>query len=525
MDLDPQSIFESIQANREHEVPVDNLRQIIDFTMRHLAADLRCLASCRNLLSPTVARLPVEILARILWFASSYNSDILHASHVCQHWRKVAIENSLLWSVIETWNIDRTREFLRRSKVSTLNIEIEGCYEKDSCSCASTMEELEPHMHRVRRIDVAIERPAELKKWFDWLTDRSAPQLESLFLTFTQECEGHRRPPFFIHPKMVFQGNLSHLRSLDLDSIVLCLPDPAPTFPHLTYLSISLHNTKKAPPLSKWLEILKHSPQLRDLSIHNRANSVCEELHTLGERNTDLQVNFPVLSELRLVKTPVNVIQAILKHLLLPVTCSMEFDIDNTAWIRHSTYTLDYRDIGGVSLIKTIKISRKNSAALEGYIGGHEGPPLLTVKAEQETLNSTLDSLSQCLNVFNVRVLVARSLDMNDWNKILSQLPQLRELWINNSDDPRDGSLHTAMRTLAIRGVCPMLRRLHVTQASLGTSDLQALRECVEKRSSHGIAGPLEEIELEGVPMWEGGNENDDLVHLRCLCPNVVVVN
>jgi len=60
-----------------------------------------CMLTRRNMLAP-ISILPMEILALIFHFVafseSHYSRDWFHFTHVCQHWRQVALDDSTLWT-------------------------------------------------------------------------------------------------------------------------------------------------------------------------------------------------------------------------------------------------------------------------------------------------------------------------------------------------------------------------------------------------------------------------------------------
>ena len=66
--------------------------------------------------------LPNEVLARIFYFTD----DPICLSHVCQRFRRVALENSFLWSQPPIRPRSLTSLFLDRSNNSLLNMQLQG---------------------------------------------------------------------------------------------------------------------------------------------------------------------------------------------------------------------------------------------------------------------------------------------------------------------------------------------------------------------------------------------------------------
>ncbi|KAG6872065.1 hypothetical protein C0995_013409 [Termitomyces sp. Mi166 len=106
-------------------------------------------------------RLPVEMLSRIFLFVTESVQEIDSRdlgwipciSHVCSHWRQVALDNPQLWSVVNGYWKQWAPEMLRRSKAVLLTIDV----------CLSThtlenfVENVVKNLHRIRHLIIRVE--------------------------------------------------------------------------------------------------------------------------------------------------------------------------------------------------------------------------------------------------------------------------------------------------------------------------------------------------------------------------------
>ena len=114
---------------------------------------IRSLLSRRNTLAP-ISALPPELLSRIFHFHAQderlYGQPLgwIWVTHVCQHWRQVALNDSSLWATI-TGSLPRERwisEMLVRARKVPLVIDIVGLESQ------SVLAQLPPHIPRTREL-------------------------------------------------------------------------------------------------------------------------------------------------------------------------------------------------------------------------------------------------------------------------------------------------------------------------------------------------------------------------------------
>ncbi|KAJ6607511.1 hypothetical protein B0H10DRAFT_551566 [Mycena sp. CBHHK59/15] len=98
---------------------VESAQRQIDQEISKFQDSVRALQSRRNALSP-VSRLPPEMLSRIFLFCSDSDSLkwIKEVSHICRHWRSVALGCPNLWSFPVFSQPKWADEMLKRSKMA-----------------------------------------------------------------------------------------------------------------------------------------------------------------------------------------------------------------------------------------------------------------------------------------------------------------------------------------------------------------------------------------------------------------------
>ncbi|KAF8874427.1 hypothetical protein BD779DRAFT_1566758 [Infundibulicybe gibba] len=117
----PPPIIEAVDPTRE------DARRLIDQEIFALEDCARKLKTRRNLISP-INQLPPETLSRIFAFCVTQSITwVRSVTHVCRHWRDIALDFPQLWSAI---TIERFRKapwtevILRRSKMTQLSVTI-----------------------------------------------------------------------------------------------------------------------------------------------------------------------------------------------------------------------------------------------------------------------------------------------------------------------------------------------------------------------------------------------------------------
>jgi hypothetical protein len=104
---------------------VQSAQQGLDHQIRKYQESIRALQSRRNALSP-IGRLPPEILSLVFVFCTSSDSLswVRVVSHICRHWRGVALSCPSLWSFPVFSHPTWAEEMLQRSKMTPLTVKV-----------------------------------------------------------------------------------------------------------------------------------------------------------------------------------------------------------------------------------------------------------------------------------------------------------------------------------------------------------------------------------------------------------------
>ncbi|KAI0264920.1 hypothetical protein BC834DRAFT_970481 [Gloeopeniophorella convolvens] len=240
---------------------------------------LRSLYTQLNALAP-VSLLPVELLARVFHFIR----DGTHANlvfwfpfwatvtHVCRHWREVALGDSSLWSALRDFPSSSQRwlaEMLIRSKEAPLHIDMHF-------PRAGFLRSLVCHSFRIRTLIMDCLEISAMDDGLQHLLVSEAHQLEELHLA-TLMCAS---PPIVVldalpfsmdGPFKIFSGQTPKLRRVYLHDFHI----PWTYFPrtcsltHLSVISTSSGAGEVATlgSLDELIDVLASSPNLKRLTL------------------------------------------------------------------------------------------------------------------------------------------------------------------------------------------------------------------------------------------------------------------
>jgi hypothetical protein len=208
---------------------------------------LRSLLACRNSLVP-ISVLPPEILARVFHFLVLKELPFtgrerrkklgwIRVTHVCRHWREVALDNSSLWAKI--WAIPTNpkwiSEMLARAKNAPLDVEF-----KAAANLKSNREALlviTPHISHTRRL--------RLHSLFTCHSDfiRGIYSCEAPALEHFELADGGDSTNIFrdLSGNMLFKGHSPRLRMFSISSQAV-IPWPLVPRGQLTQLKIACPN-------------------------------------------------------------------------------------------------------------------------------------------------------------------------------------------------------------------------------------------------------------------------------------------
>jgi hypothetical protein len=256
---------------------------------------LRSLSTCRNALVPIFV-LPPEILARVFHFlvldeppfTGRQNIGWIRVTHVCRHWRQVALDDSSLWAKI--WAIPENpkwvSEMLARAKNAPLDVEFNVF--ADFSRQGLLM--ITPHISHTRQLRIhGMSR--RFSDNFRGVYSCEAPALEHFELTVDAASPNIFRDP---SGNMLFKGHYPRLRTFSISHVVI----PWSLIPRgqLTQLKIACPKeiADSLGALNGLVDLLVSCPELEALALDSCLPSQpTEALH--GRK-----IYLPHLSRLRL---------------------------------------------------------------------------------------------------------------------------------------------------------------------------------------------------------------------------------
>jgi hypothetical protein len=297
--------------------------QMIDKEIEGYEEKIRALKRRRNGLA-FISQLPPEILSTIFKWVEIMQAQVrgsyaygarmswISVTHVCSHWRHVALECPGLWSRIEIQSVSGTsitsaEDFLTRSKRAplTLTADIRPASQERIRSVLMHMDRMqELVLNSVGQLDQGL---------FTIMETYPAPLLERFDISFIQG--GVNSPRL---PDQLFAGNHPSLRELRLTN---CSHSwNLPSLDTLVSLRISDDSgvgSDRFPSLFQLISILSNTPNLEQLELVGNIPSSPPggQLHSLI---------LPRLSKLSLKGNIAQCVE-LLDHITYPATSSVKF--------------------------------------------------------------------------------------------------------------------------------------------------------------------------------------------------------
>ncbi|KII87389.1 hypothetical protein PLICRDRAFT_163487 [Plicaturopsis crispa FD-325 SS-3] len=255
-DLEKVNAYSSADA-------LDAARQHVDGEIVRLEQSILSYKTRRNDFALT-ARLPPEVLSEIFdWYRAL---DVLESTykwievtHVCRHWRNVALGCPRLWSYIVSETPRWTEELLARSKNAPLTFSATYGYPHEKSELSTNM--ALKHMHRMAALDLTMPMLSFNKASTHF--DTPAPILESLQLAVVTHdptgVDGCDLPIKFC------RGIGPRLRSLSLRSCGA--PWGLPFMNNLRVLKLASIPLETRPRVSDILGILRRASSLITLEL------------------------------------------------------------------------------------------------------------------------------------------------------------------------------------------------------------------------------------------------------------------
>jgi hypothetical protein len=285
---------------------------------------VRSLLIRRNTLAP-ISLLPPEILARVFRFlvleepplSRRGNLGWIKVTHVCRHWRQVAIDDSSLWSKI--WGIPMTNKWVPEILARTRNAPLDIGLNVDAMSTSpEALLVVLPHLSHTRQIR------------FHGLYTRHSGRVQEIYSSEAPALEHFELEAYSaitfpdLGGNMLFKGHAPKLRTFSLYEVVI----PWSLIPrgHLTQLKIAGPKEDVHSPgdLNQLTDLLVNCPELEILVLESCLPSQLTEF-THGRT-----IHLPHLSRLRLSGSTSRIMN-MLKMLKLPSSIKLHLNcISNT---------------------------------------------------------------------------------------------------------------------------------------------------------------------------------------------------
>lgn len=247
--------------------------------------------------------LPNEILGHIFTLGSSHGTEdklsLIQerfqelASHVCRHWREIALGSPLLWTSLhikERTSTQRIRAWLKRSRNSIIHIDIffndggSGIdYNLELLSknerIDATMEALCDHHERWGTLIVSARYMCHLHLIINHLRGCENPcslqnleleHMEGSFIwmvNFRRVSAAEFLIPDCPSPPVFFPNGTPLLKRVSLFALPIKWAS-TPWLCNLTVLELGYHTANQRPTLAEVITIIRSSPHLEDLKLH-----------------------------------------------------------------------------------------------------------------------------------------------------------------------------------------------------------------------------------------------------------------
>ena len=257
----------------------------------------------RNTFSPIFC-LPTEILATIfiLCARDCYLVISLHnwwnVSHVCHHWREVALNCPTLWTHISKLPHRWTEEFLDRSKTAPLKIRITVPYTTQVSRWVTTVEKVMQHAERIQ--ELSLDLPGIHGEEILSKLSSPAPRLRTLRIALGSSLSEQ--------PLVLFDGDTPALRTLEFSDCPV-LPSSL-KLNGLTTLKLFYFHLRPQQNVQELLATLSCMQDLAQLHLDGALNHPVGFLSS-ATFNTFQKVNLPRLSRIS-IAAPLSAVIAFL---------------------------------------------------------------------------------------------------------------------------------------------------------------------------------------------------------------------
>ncbi|KAF9013327.1 P-loop containing nucleoside triphosphate hydrolase protein [Cyathus striatus] len=298
--------------------------------------------------------LPVELLTRIFVLGASFdypyasspfllrpdqsyyppssNFQVL-VSHVCRHWREVALNTPSLWNILyfrEPSDIDKAEAYLQRTSASPsylLDILV------DTVACEDHIPGVTLCREEIRRVfDVIIKHVRHWRSFHLKICDNEckgharhylgscgpAPCMETLQLYHFEDYRTVQNLYIATYrpPVIIFDNDVPRIKNVSLIGVNLPWAK-SPFLADLEDLELALHSDNIRPPY-QWWEPMLCGPRLRKLSLHYSGPKMANGEPELAWPGMKDRMSLDHLEDLRLTDLDPDYLVSILERLVLP---------------------------------------------------------------------------------------------------------------------------------------------------------------------------------------------------------------
>lgn len=326
--LTPSRFFGMSYPNSQYtSYDLRRLNSLEDFdnVIAGLKTELEKVTTLRNNYAPINRRLPPEVLCEIfLQLAKGCHAEYevyalfsptrrrivsglpnpsawMTITHVCRHWREIALGFPSLWTSIHNKKPEYIRTFIARSRQAPLFI---NEHHNDSVCVREAFNNLLRERHRWRTFEC-------IDPVLEWNDIDDAPQLEELRL-----CNPFRTP--FMSPPAPSSFESPRLRRVEVESVPYSFIKSILKRDSITNLSLTGITPRQNP--ATWLDMLSLLPSLEELEL-------AQVLQPSAHHPSSRRISFPKLRHLRLVEIDNGLVAAtFLDMITLPSTARLSLE-------------------------------------------------------------------------------------------------------------------------------------------------------------------------------------------------------
>ena len=269
-----------------------------------------------------VNRLPTELLVEIFlnlvnlpWPRRRHTANLVTATHVCSHWRRVAVGAARLWTAVPLHNRVAADTFFKRSKGLGVKLSLRGPHGYVS---RGAVQAIQDELHRVRAVRLTVHYSSGMDiAAFINIFRGSAPMLEEFHFEVLGSIEDSRANQLSRMPPLVFEKTAPLLRCLDMGHFDIGLRFALAN--SIVHLSI---RKNRQLPAAQLLNLLSYCPLLETLNYACPGQRIQLD-DSFAQIRSDLLIELPRLKRAQIVTQPGSGMTEILSHITIPPSAAL----------------------------------------------------------------------------------------------------------------------------------------------------------------------------------------------------------